>query len=142
MTWLERCSNLWCTQACFQTPRSTINSCRPTLLVKKAIEYVLYLKSMGLQITHGSKLSRLIGSRIIESAAYCNQILLVSLYLNSTQNTSFNWIIWLLLSLLCWPEVILLSDGHCIQKQLLQLILTLNNSRVSNYSYLAWLFCS
>ena len=33
---------------------------------------------------------RLIGSRIIESAVYCNQILLVPLYLNSTQNTSVN----------------------------------------------------
>ncbi len=34
----------------------------------------------------------LIGSRIIECAAYCNQKLLTYLYLNSTQNTSFNWI--------------------------------------------------
>ena len=32
----------------------------------------------------------LIGSRIIESAAYCKQILLVPLFLNSTQNTSVN----------------------------------------------------
>jgi len=31
---------------------------------------------------------RLIGSRLIESAAYCNQILLVPLYPNSTQNPS------------------------------------------------------
>ncbi len=31
---------------------------------------------------------RLIGSRIIESAAYCNQKLLALLYLNRTQNTS------------------------------------------------------
>ena len=57
---------------------------------------------------------RLIGSRIIESAAYSNQILLVPLYLNSTQNTSVNWIIRLMLSLLCWPKAILLSGGHCI----------------------------
>jgi hypothetical protein len=57
---------------------------------------------------------RLIGSRIIESAAYCNQKLLAHLYLNSTQNTSLNWIIRLLLSLLCWLKVILLSGGHCI----------------------------
>ncbi len=35
---------------------------------------------------------RLIGSPIIESAAYCNQKLLAHLYLNSTQNTSVNWI--------------------------------------------------
>ncbi len=56
---------------------------------------------------------RLIGSRIIESAAYCNQKLLAHLFLNSTQNTSVNWIIRLLLSLLCWPKVILLSGGHC-----------------------------
>ena len=59
---------------------------------------------------------RLIGSRVIESTAYCNQISLVPLYLNSTQNTSVNWIIRLLLSLLCWPKVILLSGGHCITK--------------------------
>ena len=57
---------------------------------------------------------RLIGSRIIESAAYCNQMLLVPLYLNSTQKPSVNWIIRLMLSLLCWPKVILLSGGHCI----------------------------
>ncbi len=54
---------------------------------------------------------RLIGSRIIESVAYCNQKLLAHLYLNSTQNTSVNWTIRLLLSLLCWPKVILISGG-------------------------------
>jgi hypothetical protein len=43
--------------------------------------------------------SRLIGSRVIESAAYCNQKLLAHLHLSSTQNTSVNWIIRLLLSL-------------------------------------------
>jgi hypothetical protein len=57
---------------------------------------------------------RLIGSRIIESAAYCNQKLPAHLYIYSTQNTSVNWIIRLLLSLLCWLKVILLSGGHCI----------------------------
>ncbi len=57
---------------------------------------------------------RLIGSRIVESAAYCNHKLLALLHLNSTQTTSVNWIIRLLLSLLCWPKVILLSGGHCI----------------------------
>jgi len=31
------------------------------------------------------------------------------LYFNSTHNTLVNWIIRLLLSLLCWPKVILLS---------------------------------
>ena len=46
---------------------------------------------------------RSIGSRIKESAAYCNQILLVLLYLMYTQNTSVNWIY----------VVILLSGGHC-----------------------------
>jgi len=55
--------------------------------------------------------------RIIESAAYCNQIMLVPLYLNSSQNTFVNWIIQLLLSLLCWPKVIPLSGGHCIIKK-------------------------
>ncbi len=56
---------------------------------------------------------RLIGSRIIESAAYCNQKLVAHLYNNSTLNTSVNWIIRLMLSLLCRPKVILLSGGHC-----------------------------
>ncbi len=46
-------------------------------------------------------------------AAYYNQNLLAHWYLNSTQNTSVNWIIRLLLWLLCWPKVILLSGGHC-----------------------------
>ena len=53
-----------------------------------------------------------IGSRIIESAAYCNHILLVPLYLNSLHKTSVNWIIRLVLSLLCRPKVILLSGRH------------------------------
>ncbi len=52
---------------------------------------------------------RLIGSRIIESAAY-----LAPLCLSISQNMSANWIIWLLLSFLCRPKVILLSGGHCI----------------------------
>ncbi len=58
--------------------------------------------------------SRFIGSRIIESAAYCNQMVLASLYINKTQKTSVNWLIRLLLSLLYWPKVILLSGGHNI----------------------------
>jgi len=61
---------------------------------------------------------RIIGSRIIESAAYCNQILMGPLYLNCTQNMSVNRIIRLLLSLKCWPKVILLSGGHCCSKKL------------------------
>ncbi len=59
---------------------------------------------------------RLMGSRIIGSAAYCNQILLAQLYINSAQNSSVNWNIRLLLSLSCWPKVILLSGGHCSTK--------------------------
>ncbi len=57
---------------------------------------------------------RLIGSRIIESAAYCNQILLAPLCMNSTQNMSVHWIIRLLLSLLGRSKVIIISGGHCI----------------------------
>ncbi len=53
-----------------------------------------------------------------ESATYCNQILQVPLYLNSTQSTQVNWIIWLLLSLLCRPNVILLSGEHCFSATL------------------------
>ncbi len=39
---------------------------------------------------------RLMGSRMIESAAYCNQISLAQVYINRAQNTSVNWIIRLL----------------------------------------------
>ncbi len=69
---------------------------------------------------------RLIGSRLIESDAYCNQILLAQLYINSAQNTSVNWIIRLLLSLLCRSKVILLSGGHCIFN---------NNESVAHFKY-------
>ena len=48
---------------------------------------------------------RSIGSRIIESAVYCNQIPLAPSQLNSSK------IRRLLLSLLCWPKVILLNGG-------------------------------
>ena len=58
----------------------------------------------------------LIGSRIIESVACCNQVLLTRLYLNSAQKMSVNWIIRLVLSLLCWPRMILLSGRHCTNK--------------------------
>jgi len=57
---------------------------------------------------------RLTGLQTTESAAYSNHKLMALLYLNSTQNTSVNWIIRLLLSLSCWSKVILLSDGHCM----------------------------
>ena len=60
---------------------------------------------------------RSIRSRIIESAAFCNQIFHVPLYINSTQNSWFSWIVRLLLSLLCWPKTILLSSGHCSQNR-------------------------
>ncbi len=75
------------------------------------------LRNAALELLKGSErfdlysARRLIGSRIIETAAYCNQKLLA---LYSTQNSSVNWIIRLLLSLLCWPKVILLSGGYCI----------------------------
>ncbi len=70
---------------------------------------------------------RLMGSQLIESAAYCNQTWLAKLYINSAQNTLVNWIIQLLVSILCQPKVIPLSDGHCnirfhikLEKKLLQ----------------------
>ena len=44
---------------------------------------------------------------------YCNHILLVPFFLNSAQKNVNNWIIRLMLSLLCCPKVILLSGGHC-----------------------------
>jgi hypothetical protein len=46
---------------------------------------------------------RLMGSRIIESTAYCNHISLAQSYINRAQNTSVNWIIRLLLSILGRP---------------------------------------
>ncbi len=39
---------------------------------------------------------------------------MVSLHRSKIENTSVNWIIRLLPSLLCLPKVILLSGGHCI----------------------------
>ncbi len=63
------------------------------------------------QINYSAR--RLMWSRLIESAAFCNQIWLAQLFINSAQNTSVNYIIRLLLSLLCRPKVILLSGGHC-----------------------------
>ncbi len=75
-----------------------------------SLGFLIYLKSNN-NLKYGAR--RLMGSRIIESAAYCNQNLLAHLYLSSTQNTSVNWIIQLLLSLFCWTKVILLSGGHC-----------------------------
>ncbi len=61
---------------------------------------------------------RLIGSRLTESAAYCKQKMIAHLYPNSTQNTSVNWIIRLLLSLFWCPKVILSSGEHCTSKSL------------------------
>ncbi len=72
---------------------------------------VIWIMKKWAQLLYSSR--RLIGSRILESVAYFNQKLQAHLYLNSTQNTSVNWIIRLLLSLFFWPKVILLSGGHC-----------------------------
>ncbi len=66
---------------------------------------------MQLLIICDKNMRRLMGSRIIESAAYCNQILLAHLNTNSAQNASVNWITRLLLSILCRPKVILLGGG-------------------------------
>ncbi len=83
----------------------------PIVVVAVVVEYAnLWL------CTYSAR--RLMGSRIIESAAYCNHILLAQLHKNSAQNTSVNCIIRLLLSLLCRPKVILLSGGHCTLKSL------------------------
>jgi hypothetical protein len=60
---------------------------------------------------------RLMGSRIIKSATYCNLVLPAQLYIDRAQNVSVNWIIRWLFSLLCRPEVILLSGGHCIKSK-------------------------
>ena len=49
----------------------------------------------------------LIGTRIIESATYCYKIILpIPMYLNNRQKPPIDVIIWLLLSLLCRPQVI------------------------------------
>ncbi len=44
------------------------------------------------------------GSRLIESAAYCYQIFLAQWHIKSAQYSLVNWIIRLLLSLLCRPQ--------------------------------------
>ena len=68
--------------------------------------FLFTLKNVVLNYKFGAL--RLIGSRIMESVAYCDQILLIRLHLNSVHIKSFG----LLLSLLCWPKVILLRGGH------------------------------
>ncbi len=50
---------------------------------------------------------RLIGSRIIESAAFCNQILLAQIYLQYIKQ-SLNWII------LLWPSILLAAQSNSI----------------------------
>ena len=84
---------------------------------EEAIEAILQveseIKTSWFIFTIDSAVHLLTGSRIIESATYCNQILQAPSYKNNIQKTSFNWIIRLLLSLLCWPKVILLSGRHC-----------------------------
>jgi hypothetical protein len=47
-------------------------------------------KSMKISKTQKYSARRLIGSRIIESTAYCDQKSLAHLYLNNRQNTSLN----------------------------------------------------
>ncbi len=56
-----------------------------------------------------SPLNRIMNNRI--SHLLCYHILPVTLFLNSAQNTLVNLIIWLMLSHLCKPNVILLCCG-------------------------------
>ncbi len=122
-------------------------------------QYLLRSPKLGLIYFTIYSASRLIGSRIIESATYCYHILLVPLYLNSAQNMSVNWIIWLLRSLLCWPKVILLSGRHwwpsprCIAGNLLvslhglerlqpQHVLQRNVEKKTPFNTLTWKFIS
>ncbi len=51
--------------------------------------------------------------------------------MNRTQNTSANWVIWLLLWFLCRPKVILLSGGHC---NLIEVQITGNICSPRNYN--------
>ncbi len=95
----------WCPPSSSMMPQSPVKK-----LVLKVSFDILNQSNISIYSAR-----RLIGSRIIESAAYCDQIELAPLFINSTQNTSVNWIIRLLLSLLCQPKVILLSGGHCIK---------------------------
>ncbi len=78
-------------------------------VTKVLVKNLIHIWPFWYHIAH-----HLIGLRVIELAAYCNQKLLAHLYHNSTQNTSVNWIIRLLVLLLCWTNVILLSGGRCI----------------------------
>ncbi len=83
-------------------------------IINSRIPSIINILSGPLGNHYNYSARRLMGSRIIESAAYCNQISLAQVYINRAQNTSVNWIIRLLLSLVWWPKVILLSGGHCI----------------------------
>ncbi len=56
-----------------------------------------------------------IGSRIIESAAYCTQKLLVHLYLNSTQNPSVSLVIVITFML---TQSDFIKRGHCNRKSI------------------------
>jgi hypothetical protein len=74
---------------------------------------------------------RLMGSFILELAAYCNQILILArLHRNCVKNTSVNWIIRLLLSLICRPKLIFWSGGHCRQMYEQVIKLTLQVSKI------------
>ncbi len=89
---------------------------------------------------------RLLGSLIIESVAYRDQISLAPLYIDNTQNISVKWIIWLLLSLLCRPKAILLSGWHCILLLFLHYFCFQVNSNHCNRDFLFlifsdWIFC-
>ena len=78
-------------------------------------KYCCHRKCIGIS---SYSTGRLIGSLVIESADYCNHTLLApnKLYQNSAHKRLGIWIIRLMLSLLCWPKVILLSGGPCINK--------------------------
>ena len=84
------------------------------LVLTYPIKDIKYKNNIIIKIQVIYSAHRLIWSRIIESAAYCIQILLVRLYPNSTQKGRLNWISQVLLPLLCWPKVILLCGGHYI----------------------------
>ncbi len=60
---------------------------------KKWLQVYIFVFKIGVRLyTQKFKYSarRLMGSRIIESAAYCNQISLSQVYINRAQNTSVN----------------------------------------------------
>jgi hypothetical protein len=88
--WMENGFMTQCSQNMMWLQRSINKNC-----FMKSSDLSKYRKFVVIHILNFSTMysaRRLIGSRIIESVPYCNHKWLSLLYLNSSQNTSVDWI--------------------------------------------------